>query len=282
MSDDGMPTADQITAEWEAGQAAQAEPVASTTADPAQAETQTESAAPVEAAPAEVAPPAALKLTDSSLVEDPADGQVRPWGEIKAERLRQADYTRKTMAVAEQQRQIEAMRQQMEAAAAAEKLRAAQASLPVLPDDDPFAQHQKLLHEKLTLAEQAIRTMQEQTAAAEKSRILSESRAALAAEEKRMTDEHGFKAREIGIVEDEYMRRRTAEPGITLQSVAKEYADYLADLKKASVEEFKNKHRVGSDAASGAVPATGTATPAITPGAPGFADKLAEAFSAIL
>ncbi|MFA5897987.1 MAG: hypothetical protein WC829_02620 [Hyphomicrobium sp.] len=281
----GMPTADQITAELEAGYAAQADPGASETAAPAPVEKQTEAPA---AAPEPVAvktdDPAAEPLTiaDTALVVDPLDGKAKPFSEIaKSERLRASDATRKWKEAAEMKREAEALRQQFEAATAAEKIRAAQAALPALPDDDPFAQHTRLLNEKVQLAEQAIRTMQEQTAATERERVLLASRAALATEEKRMADDYKFSAREIGIVEDEYMRRRATEPGITLQSVAKDFSDYLAGREEAKVREFKDQHRVSSDAAKIEAPATGTAEEVPLPGAPGFAERIASEMSAM-
>lgn len=52
------------------------------------------------------AEPKPIELSDDSLVLD-TDGQAKPWKEIKAERLRQADYTRKTQQLAEERKKLE-------------------------------------------------------------------------------------------------------------------------------------------------------------------------------
>jgi hypothetical protein len=52
--------------------------------------------------------PEALQLTDDTLVTDPEDGEIKPWKEIKRERLNQSSFTRKTQELARQRKEFDA------------------------------------------------------------------------------------------------------------------------------------------------------------------------------
>jgi hypothetical protein len=208
-------------------------------------------------------------------------GEINP-DLIEGYQKREAFY-QKMQAVAEQRREVEAMRLKVESEAQQAAIAAKRAALPPLADDDPIKQHQTALQEQLDAQAKTQAQMQELIRAEAQERLqaaeaarLEASKLSLAAEEKRLATEHGLTEREIGMVEREYFVRSRNKENVTLESIAQEHKAYVTSLKEAALKEWKDKNRVGSGAAPETVPATGTATPTITPGSPGFAEAIAE------
>src|SRR5512133_2254629 len=160
--------------------------------------------APAAAAPeAPPAPTAPIALKDTDRVVDPADGAEKTWAEVKAERLRHADYTRKTMELAEARRAWEAEKVAAQTAAAVEKARASRAKLP---DDDPYAQNINALDEQfqaLMAAQQAQQQFLEQ-------QQVAAARARLDADEARAAEQYKLGERDRTIVGQELLRRMSA------------------------------------------------------------------------
>lgn len=293
MSDVGMPTAEQITADLESvGQAAPAAPETPAPAAPTEGTEPVAPAAgtpaPATATPDPAATPTPLELTDTTLVRDPFDQKVKPWGEIKSERMLRADYSRKMHAVGEMRREAEAMRIKAEADARQAQIMAERAKLPELPEGDPFAVHQAALQKQLDAQAEAQNKLQEALQRDAQERMeqarqaeLAASELSLAAKREKLGVEHQLDAAELDIVEREYwFRSRKGEP-VSLDSVAKERADRIKAIEARAVAAFKEKHRVGSDAAGAPAPATGTATKVLTPGSPGFTEAVAEELGAL-
>jgi len=285
MSDE-MPTsrdgiADAITADLTAMDTAATPPEPEAPA--AAAVTPTDPTPPTDT-PASVAevPTTPLKLTDKSLVEDPATGEMVEWGKIKAERLRWKDYTQKRMSEAETIRQYEAQESKRQAAFDAWQAQQKAASMPDLPEDDPYAQRIRAMEAQTKyLAEvdaQRQAAFNEQMQAAQ----LEKSRAALEIAEKKLATDYGFKQREIDMVEAEFYRRGNSGEDVTLDSVAKEYKAYISSVKEEAVQEFKTKHRVQAPAAGISVPAAGSPENVPVPGTRGFVDAIREEFGAMM
>lgn len=292
MSEIG-PTVEQITAGLDAIEQAEA-PASSTPAPASSAPEAAASPAEVPAAPvAEITAPAAseptpLTLTDATVVIDPADGKPRPWGEIKAERMLRADYSRKMHAVGEMRRELEAAKLKSIQEAQAAELKAAEDALAKLPEDDPYAQHSGLLQKQLSALAKAqaaqqellVRDAQERRQALEQAELAA-SQAALAAEEKRLAVEFGLPQEEIELVEMQYAMRSRKGEQVTLESIAKERKAKLAALEEAAVKSFKEKHRIGSPTGGGETSAVGTGGTPITPKSEGFAERFADDLAAI-
>jgi hypothetical protein len=291
MPEDVVMTTEQITADLEAGHAEPSsevpapdsqEPPASPESSKPEVPVAGEPPAPVTVDPATSTP---LTLTDTILVVDPSDGKTKPWGEIKAERMLRADYSRKMHIVGEMRREAEALKLKLEAEAKQAELKAKFASLPKLADDDPYTMHQNAMREQLEALTEQQRLQQQRLEQEAQERMealrqteLAASRVALAAEEKRLADTYGFKddlAGEIAVVEREYWHRKQQDPTVTLDSVAKERRALIDKISAAAEKAFKEKHRVGSEAAAPAAPVAGTGTPIPLPGSRGFTDAIA-------
>lgn len=277
----GTSIAAQITADLEAsGQAAPA-PEAPAEAEPAAVETP---AVPAEttASLAEGAAPEPLKLTDSTVVLD-TDGNPRPWGEIKAERMRQADYTRKTQQLAELRREALAVKAEAEAQAQAAKLAAELAKLPALPEDDPYAQHNAANREAIrALTEQQAKFQQQMQAEAlermemAKQAQLEASQIALEAKRRQLRSEFKLDDDDLEFVERRYLSLRSQDKPASLEEIAKAQRAKIDRLEQEAIKKFKEQHRVGSDAGGASSPGSGADAPALTPSSPGFAEKFAD------
>ena len=280
MSDEVLPytsngIADAITADLSTADQA---PAPATEAPVAAAETPLEPAAATPAAETQEQPPTPLKLTDKSLVEDPANpGELKPWGEIKAERLRWKDYTQKRMAEAETLRQYEANEKLRQAEYEAWKTKQQIGTEDVLPTDDPYALRIRALEAKQEAA-LAQQSMQAQTLQQER---FAAARARLDAEEARVTSEYKLNEREMDIVGRDLLARMGRQEQATLADVAKEFAEYRESIRAAGLKEWQEKHRVGSPAAAVAVPAAGTPNDIPVPGTRAFEDRMREEFAAI-
>ena len=244
--------------------------------------------APENTPPAETPAPAAdaptpLVLTDKSIVEDPANpGEFKSWGEIKADRLRHADYTKKTMALAERQREFDAAEARRQAAFDAWKAQQEAAKMPDLPEDDPYAQRIRAIEAQAKyLAEVDAQRQRAHEEQMEQTKLESR-RAALDAEEKRLTDQYKFEQREMDIVEAEFYRRGKAGENVTLEAVAKDYRSYLDAKEEAAVARWKEKNRVSAPAATISVPAAGTTDSIPVPGSRGFLDAIREEVGALM
>jgi len=264
----GMPTVEAITAAMEAAGAQESTPPTPPAAPVVAAAPDPDPAIPAPAT--EEVPPKPLELTDKSVVIDPADGQQKTWGEIKAERLRREDYTRKTMTLAEERKAFAAERAKATADQAVAKAKAALAALPDLPEDDPYAKHIAELRKQ----NEAVLAIQQQ--AAEDARLAQEdaARARLDADVARVSAEHKLSEREINFVGTELLRRINSGEAVTLDLVAKEFVDYRTAQQEEAVNAWKEKHRVGSDAAIDVAPAAPAPAVSPLPGAPGFLEAV--------
>lgn len=294
MSEGAAPLAGQIAADLDAAFAGQAD----STPAPAPAESAPAPAASEEAQPSTPAPVAAPEVPKviktvaaGKEVEVPIfdeKGAVNP--ALLTAIQQAADYTRKMQAVAEMRREAEAVKLRSEAEAAAAKIAAERAKLPQLPGDDPFAQHQAYLQQQLDAQAESLRKHQElmQQEAQERMEMAREaqmeaSRVALAAERKRLSDTYKLDDDDLEFIERRYLDRRQQNQPTTLEALAQERRAKLDAYRAEAVKEFKEKHRVGSDAGGAAVSATGTGTPApLTPSSPGFAEQFASELSAAL
>ena len=234
-------------------------------------------------APATGAVPATpFKLTDTSLVEDPATGEMVEWGKIKADRLRQADYTKKTMALAEERRQYEAAESRRQAAFEAYKAQQVSAALPELPEDDPYAQRIRAIEAQAKYLAEVDAQRQQAYEAQMQQAQAQESRVALEAAEKKLAADFGFDQREIELVEAEYYRRGMTGETPALDQIAKEYKAYLTAKEEAAVSRFKEKHRVSAPASGVSVPAAGVTDSTPVPGSRGFLDAIREEVGALM
>lgn len=245
-------------------------------------------AAPVEAPPAaaepapsaETTPPAPepsaptpVTLADNTIVVDPADGQQKTWGEIKSERLRQADYTRKTMELAEQRRQFAADKAAEQAAKIAAEVKKA---TDALPEDDPYAAGQRLLFQQMNALTEA---QQQERAWLEEQRVAA-ARTRLEAEEAQASEQYKLAARERDIVGQQlYARISSGDHAATFSAVAKEFAEWRDALRKeaeeAGVKSWQEKHRVGAGTAAAPAPvAAGTPPPPMDMRSDSFIDLI--------
>lgn len=275
MSDVDFPTtrdaiADSVTADLEAMGQAQAPPDTppSAPAPVAVPDPQTP-VAPAAAAVAEV-PPEPLALTDKSVVVDPATGEQKTWGEIKAERLRWADYTKKTMAAADERRQVESMKAQFQAEQNAAQASQNLANLPELPEDDPYAQRIRAIEAHQQAQYEAQNAQYQQL----ESERLAAASARLDADISRVASEKKLDEREMDYVGREMYARIQRGESVTLDDVATQFVGYREQQRTLAVKEWQEKHRVGSPAASVAVPAAGTPTEMPVPGTRGFVDSM--------
>ena len=246
-----------ITADLSQSGQAETPPAVATESATAEATTvDTESGTP--APVSEQDTPTPLKLTDKSLVEDPADGKVKPWGEIKSERLMRADYDRKRGAEAQRMREFEAQERQRQAEFDAWQ---AKQNAPVeLPEDEnglltPYAQR-ILAIEKQTQAYFTAQQVQEQRLENERLAVANER---LDVQIQKVTDEYKLSQREMDRVGRETLARIKSGEDVTIESIAKEYAeerdDRIKSEREAALKEFKQKHRVGAGPGDVSIPA---------------------------
>lgn len=261
--------------------ASEATATATTTDDKAQ-----DAAAP--AAP-EPEPPKAdpVSLSDDTVIVDPSNGQPTTWGKLKSASLRHADYTRKTMELAEARRNFETERakwqaeQQIAAARAASER--ALAALPQLPPDDPYTQHLAAIREQ----QQALLQAQQAEREALETERIAAARARLDAEEAKAVETYKLEDRERNFVGNELLRRLSGgDVAATYDSVAREYAEWreaqIASAREAAVREFKEKHRVSAPAAAAAAPAPGVATEMPRPGTRAMFEAMRDEVAALM
>ena len=254
-------------------------------------------AAEVQATPEEVAPapetvtPAPepeqqaqepKQLADTDLVVDPLDGAVKKWGEVKAERLRHADYTKKTMAVAEERKAFEAQKAQFAADQQMAQIKAQRAALPQLPEDDPYAQTIRAQQDQLEALAKYQALMQEQMQQAVADRELAASKVALDALEKQITTDFKLSAKDTDrVLREYYVRSQTGEQ-ISPLDVAKERRAEIDALKAEGEKEFKERHRVASPAAAASTPGAAAKETDLVPGTRGFRDRMREEIAALM
>jgi len=275
MSDVDLPSsrdaiADAVTADLGMMGQAQAppEPQVSTPATTATQETGVP-VTPATEPPAAVAPEA-LELTDKSLVKDPDSGEMKTWGEIKAERLRWKDYTQKRMADAELHRQYAAQEEQRQAQFDAWKAQQSLSAAPELPEDDPYAQRIRAIEAQQNAYLVAQRTQFE---ALESERVAAAS-SRLDADISRVSSEYKLDEREMDYVGREVLSKLQRGEVATIDDVAKQFVGYRTAQRELAIKEWKDKHSVGSPAAAVAVPATGTPEEMPVPGTRNFADRM--------
>lgn len=273
--------ADALTADLKAMDTVETPP-APEVATAAEVPPEASPATPAAATVSEEAPPVALKLTDKSLVEDPVSGEMVEWGKIKAERLRQADYTKKTMALAEEKRQYEAAEARRQAAFEAYKASQDAAKMPELPEDDPYAQRIRAIEAQAKYLAEVDAQRQASYEAQLQQAQAAENRMALEAAEKKLASDFGFEQREIDLVEAEFFRRGQAGESVTLDGVAKDYKQYLVAKEEAAVARFKEKHRVSAPAAAPSIPGAGAKEEELVPGTRTFRERMREEIAAMM
>lgn len=205
-----------------------------------------------EAPPSEEAPPppppTPLTLTDDTLVTD-ADGTIRPWKEIKAERLMRADYSRKTEEISDERKRFNAWAQQQQSAMQElqtkleeyEFARSMQ-ELGAFPDDDPYKPViTKLLTEinrlKATIP-QATQRFEEAT----REQKAESGRQALQREEARLMTTYaseGLTQRELDIAQRNWLNELSKGNKITMEDSVRDYLNYIKDREVKAVERFK-------------------------------------------
>lgn len=242
-----------------------------------------QTAAPAVPAAEAVAPapgaPVSISITDTSLVVDPATGEQKTLGEVKAERLRWSDYTRKTMALAEERKQVEALRAQYEAEQSAMKARQgiSNLQLPELPDDDPYAQHIKATAAQLKAVEaqtQAYLAAQQQQVAAAEAERFAAANARLDAEIAKTREAYKLDDSEMDIVGRDVLARMQRGENVTLEDSAKRFSAYREGQRQAAIKQWQEQHRVSAPAGAPSVPSAGVAADVPLPGKPGFMEAV--------
>jgi hypothetical protein len=197
-----------------------------------------------------------LELSDDSIVIE--NGQEVRWGDIKNERLMQADYTRKTQEVAEQRRLAEQVlaQQNIPLEKVVEEL---DDPYTDLDSDDPMVKMLKDRDAQMT----ALMTKTEQLAQSLESERNTRQQADLERTETEMLAKYpALDNEELDVAGMKYLIGMQKGENVPYEQVVKAHNDKIMKREAGSVKAWKEKHRKN-------IPAEPSGTPVSSPSVDG-------------
>jgi len=196
--------------------------------------------------------PQPVELSDDTMVKDPVTGELAKWGDIKNERLMQADYTRKTQALAEEKKSLEsALETQTEEAV---EQTGEEDPLSHLDPDDPLVAAIKQTQAQLQAVLQQNEVLSQQVEGAEERR----NREHLEGVDAKLLEQFPvLDSEELDACGMLYLSKvqRGEEPDY--EEIVAGRAEKLMKMQAGSVEKWKEDHRRPSPAEPDGAPAGG-------------------------